>query len=266
MTSEPIAPAELRLHIERIVEHAEFGHSPRHRQLLRFLADHAIASGGQSIPPRVIEQEVLSRSAGGRGRALTPPAVMVADLRRKLERYAAGAGRRDAIRISIPADDCRLQATRNPTAALATDAVVPLPPGAARPAAIIVEFDAEPVVQHLARPLAVAISERLRGVPVSVAQLSRHEISSAGLAIEHAVAAWQADSGVHGMLLALPSGCADYTSIGASVRLLAIDGSVVWTLWCEEKLASGGEGDALQLMAEKVAQFVVDGLKRSTSP
>lgn len=263
--SEPVSPAELRLHVERIVEHAEFDDSPRHRQLLRYLADHAIASGGQSISPQAIEKDVLARSAGGRRRALTPPAVMVADLRRKLERYASGAGRGDVVRIVIPPDDCRLEASRNEAAGRAATPR-PAPAGAVGPTTIVVEFDAEPVIQHLARPLAHAIGERLEGVPVSVAQLSREEIAAEGLAIEHAVAAWHAHSGVHGRLLALPSGCAEYTSLGASVRLLAVDGSVVWTLWCEETLTAEGVGEALQLMAAKVAQFVVEGLRVAGRP
>jgi hypothetical protein len=32
----PVSPAELRLHVERIVSHAEFEDSPRHRHLLRY--------------------------------------------------------------------------------------------------------------------------------------------------------------------------------------------------------------------------------------
>lgn len=258
--SLPVSPAELRLHIERIVEHPEFGDSPRHRHLLRYLADHAIASGGQSVPPRSIEVDVLARSAGGRGRSLTPPTVMVADLRRKLERYAAGAGRGDAIRITIAANDCRLEATRTPAAEASVAAPVPRSSAGPRSAVLVVEFDAEPMVRHLARPLAEAIGERLRDTFVrSVQVLSRPEIAAMGLAIEHAVAAREADAGVHGMLLALPSGRPDYTSIGASVRLIALDGSVVWTLWCEEQVTPAGAEDALRLMAAKVSQFVVDG-------
>lgn len=256
----PISPAELRLHIERIVESGEFRDSPRHRQLLRYLADHAIASGGQSIPPWSIQADVLSRSSGGRGRSLTPPAVMVDDVRRKLDRYATGAGRGDAIWISIPPDDCRLETIRNPESGVATPR-----PEADRSGVVVVEFDAEPLVQHLSRPLADAITEHVRQAAVSVARVSRPEIAHRGLAVEHTVAAWHARRGVHGMLVALPDGRPDYTSIGASVRLIAPDGSVVWTLWCEEPLTSDSAA-TLQAMAARVAAFVMDGLEPDGPP
>lgn len=256
MSSASVSPSELRLHVERIVECGEFRDSPRHRLLLRYLADHAIASGGQSISPWSIQADILSRSSGGRGRSLTPPAVMVDDVRRKLERYAAGAGRSDAIRISIPPDDCRLETIRNPDSGVASTR-----PEADRNGVVVVEFDAEPIVQHLSRPLADAITEHVRQAAVPVARVSRPEIAHRGLAVEHTVAAWHARRGVHGMLVALPDGRPDYTSIGASVRLIAPDGSVVWTLWCEEPMTADSAA-TLQTMAARVATFVMDGLEQ----
>jgi len=263
----PVSPAELRLHVERIVSHAEFEDSARHRHLLRYLADHSIATSGRSVSPQAIESDVLSRSAGARGQSVTPALVMVAEVRRKLKRYAEGAGRSDTVRITISRDGCRLEATRLPPAGL--DAIVhsPSPPGTVRPGAIVVEFDAEPAVRHLARPLAAAIGERLsESIGKTVVVLSRRDIADRGLAIEHAVAAWQADAGVHGMLMTLPGEHAAGTSLSASVRLLGPDGGVVWTLWCEEPVARDGSDDDLRVMAEKVARFVADGLKVRREP
>ena len=260
----PVSPAELRLHVERIVSHAEFEDSPRHRHLLRYLADHSIATSGRSLSPQAIESDVLSRSAGGRGQAVTPALVVVADVRRKLERYAAGAGRSDTIRITIPRDDCRLEATRLPPPSVDPLEHTSAPPGADRSGVIVVEFDAEPAVRHLAMPLATAIGERLGELAsISATVCSRREIADRGLAIEHAVAAWQAEAGVHGMLIAFSGEQASDASLGASVRLLGADGGVVWTLWCEQPLGMVGTDDALRLMARKVAEFVAGCLKVS---
>lgn len=258
-----VSASDLRLHVERIVEHSEFRDSPRHRQLLRYLADHAIATGGRSVSPQAIEADVLSRSAGGRGRAVTPARVMVDDVRRKLERYAAAAGRGDAIRVSIPAGDCRLEAT--PHTPVQVAARTPLPPGTPRPVVLVVEFDAEPAVRGLTGPLAEAIGDRLGrigGISV-ILPVSRQDIADRGMAIEHAPAAWDADAGVHGMLMALPSEQGLDASLGASVRLIGADGAVVWTLWCEEATAAMDSDAGVDRMAEKIASFVADGVLAS---
>ena len=199
---DPVSAVELRLHVERIADHAEFRESPRHRQLLRYLANHAIATGGRSVSPQAIEADVLARSAGGRTRALTPATVMVSDLRDKLARYAAEAGRGDEVRITIPRRDCRLEVTRVRPATPPERAA--LPPGTPRPLLMVVEFDAEPAVCSLAKPLATAISLRLGDSHAVIPAVSRREIAARGLAVEHAPAAWDADAAVHGMLMALP--------------------------------------------------------------
>jgi len=255
-----VSAAELRVHVERIVEHPEFEDSPRHRQLLRYLADHAIATGGRSVAPEAIEADVLSRSAGGRGRARTPARMMVDDLRRKLARYAAAAGRGDAIRISIPLNECRLDATR---CAQTTRERKHLPPGTPRPAVLVVEFDAEPAVRSTVKPLAGAIVERLLEYAVIsvISPVSRQQLSDQGIAIEEAPAAWDADAGVHGMLMALPGEHGLDASLGASVRLINADAVVVWTLWCEEPMDFGGGDEAVQRMAGKIAGFVADAVR-----
>lgn len=258
-----VSASDLRLHVERIVEHSEFQDSPRHRQLLRYLADHAIATGGRSVSPQAIEADVLSRSAGGRGRAATPARVMVDDVRRKLERYSAAAGRGDAIRVSIPPDDCRLEATWHTPAQVVER--TPLPPDTPRPVVLVVEFDAEPAVRSLTGPLAAAIGERLArigGISV-ILPVSRQDIAARGMAIEHAPAAWDADAGVHGMLMALPSEQGLDASLGASVRLIGADGAVVWTLWCEEATAAMDSDASVDRMAEKIATFVANGVHAS---
>jgi hypothetical protein len=257
---DPVSAVELRLHVERIVDHAEFRESPRHRQLLRYLANHAIATGGRSVSPQAIEADVLARSAGGRTRALTPATVMVSDLRDKLARYAAEAGRGDEVRITIPRRDCRLEVTRVRPATPPERAA--LPPGTPRPLLMVVEFDAEPAVCSLAKPLATAISLRLGDSHAVIPAVSRREIAARGLAVEHAPAAWDADAAVHGMLMALPGEQDLDASIGASVRLIAADAAVLWTLWCEESLAVGND-QAIERMAEKIGRFVVDGISVS---
>jgi hypothetical protein len=255
-----VSAAELRMHVERIAGHPEFEDSPRHRQLLRYLADHAIATGGRSVAPETIEADVLSRSAGGRQRAVKPARVMVDDLRRKLARYAAAAGRGDAIRISIPLNDCRLDATRCAQTARERKR---LPPGTPRPAVLVVEFDAEPAVRFAVKPLAGAIVEQLMDYAVSsvISPVSRQQLSDQGIAVEEAPAAWDADAGVHGMLMALPGEQGLDASLGASVRLINVDAVVVWTLWCEEPMVIGGEDDAVQRMAGKIAGFVADAVR-----
>ena len=259
----PASAAELRLHIERIVEDAEFQDSPWHRRLLRYLADHAIATGGRSPSPQTIESDVLSRGAGGRGRALKPARLMVDELRSKLEQYAAGSGRGDAIRIAIPPGDCRLEATRPPATALTERKR--LPPGTPRPVVMVVEFDAEPAVRGLARPLASAIVERLvdHGGGSVISPVTRQHIADQGLAVEHAPAAWDADAGVHGMLMGVPGEQGFDGSLGASVRLINADAAVIWTLWCEEAMTERGSEAALNRMAEKIACFVADGVELS---
>jgi hypothetical protein len=254
---DTVSPVELRLHVERIVDHAEFRESPRHRQLLRYLANHAIATGGRSVSPRAIEADVLARSAGGRTRALTPATVMVSDLREKLARYAADAGRGDAVRITIPWNDCRLEVTHVRPATPPARAA--LPPDTPRPLLMVIEFDAEPAVQSLAGPLAAVIGVRLGDHHAVIPSVSRREIAARGLAIEHAPAAWDADAAVHGVLMALPGEQDLDASIGASVRLINVHAAVLWTLWCEESLALGID-QALEQMAAKIARFVTDGI------
>jgi len=261
-----VSHAELRLHIERIVGCLEFQDSPRHRQLLRYLADHAIATGGRSVSPQEIHADVLCRSAGGRGEALTPALVVVDDLRRKLERYAAAAGRGDAVRISIPLNECRLTATR-PEVKITTAHKRHLP-GTPRPVVMVIEFDAEPVVRSLAKPLAEAMVEKLMDHAAFsvIAPVSRQQVAGQYLAVEDAPAAWDADAGVHGMLMSLPGEQNLQASIGASTRLFSREGAVVWTLWCEEPLTPAGSDEALILMAEKIAGFVADGLQVGRKP
>jgi len=258
---ENVSAVELRVHVERVLEQAEFADSPRHRQLLRYLADHAIATGGRSLSAEAIEADVLRRSAGGRGRATASAHVMVHDLRERLQRYAAAAGRGDAIRLSIPLNDCRLEATRR--AQPTTRRRRPLPPGPRRLAILIVEFDAEPALRGTVTLLAKAIAERLMtyAAIAEVSSASRQQISDRGLAIEDAPAACDADAGVHGMLMALPGEHGLDASLGASARLIDADAVVVWTLWCEEPLADGGGDEAVRRLAGTIAAFVADTLR-----
>lgn len=259
----PVSAAELRLHVERIVDDVEFEESPRHRHLLRYLADHAIATGGRRLSPQTIESDVLSRGAGDSGRAVKPARLMVDELRSKLERYAAKAGRSDAIRVAIPPGDCRLEVTR--PAVTTPSERKRLPAGTPRPVVMVVEFDAEPAVRSLAQPLASAIVERLldHGGGSVISPVTRRQIAEQGLAVEHAPAAWDADAGVHGTLIGMPGERGLEGSIGASVRLINADAAVVWTLWCEEAMTAPDSEPALNRMADKIAGFVADGVELS---
>lgn len=249
------SPAELRFLIERILAHREFEEAPRQRHLLRYLAYQAIAGGGRSMQPWQLEADVLTRRDGTWRSGTSPARSMVADLRRRLERYADDTGRGDPLRITIPAGECRLQVSPRTPEPPAGDP----PASRSAPEVVVVEFDAEPAVETFARPLSDHVGERLqRGGDLTAMVLPRDELLQRGVAVEQSPAAWHARAGVHGMLVRLPGPTPDLTVVGASVRLIAADGTVVWTLWCEE--TPGDSVPPLPAMAESISRFVADGL------
>ncbi|MFM7206848.1 MAG: hypothetical protein ACKO4T_09285 [Planctomycetaceae bacterium] len=255
-----IPAADLRLLVGRIADHPLFAEAPRHRHLLRYLADHAIATGGEDVTLRRIEADVLTTSAGVPRTPPISPRALVADVRLKLDRYAASAGHGDSLRLSIDPGECRLRITRR----------TPSPPGLVsdtppqHPTLVVVDFDAEPAAERFVGPLAEAIGHSLGDLAgMAVVRQSRRTLWDRGLAVEQAAAAWQAVACVHGMALLLPGEEAG-AWLGASVRLLGPAGNLVWTLWCEEPVGDDDGVAAVAAIGDAAARFVVDATSAAT--
>lgn len=102
IAGESVSPAVVRTALTRILASEPFAASDRLRNLLRYLVEEALAGRGNRLKGYRIAVEVFNR--GEEFDADTDPLVRIqaGRLRRALDRYYAGDGDRDAVRISIP--------------------------------------------------------------------------------------------------------------------------------------------------------------------
>ncbi|MBL8231423.1 MAG: PD40 domain-containing protein, partial [Bryobacterales bacterium] len=88
--------------LERILTAPEFAQADRLQQLLRFLAEKAIAGDTGAVKETVIGVEVFGREPGYDPKIDSVVRTEVRRLRLKLQDYYAGSGAADPIRIEIP--------------------------------------------------------------------------------------------------------------------------------------------------------------------
>lgn len=88
--------------LERILTAPEFAQADRLQQLLRFLAEKAIAGDTGAVKETVIGVEVFGRTPGYDPKIDSVVRTEVRRLRLKLQDYYAGSGAADTVRIEIP--------------------------------------------------------------------------------------------------------------------------------------------------------------------
>jgi adenylate cyclase len=107
------APKEIREQLSRIVASADFSASAQLTRFLRFIVDTSLAGHDEKIKERTVAIHALDRDANFDPR-LDPIVRMVAGkLRRALERFYAGEGAHNPVRIQIPKGSYRPVFTRN---------------------------------------------------------------------------------------------------------------------------------------------------------
>ena len=92
----------LKRHVEELVASPEFDASRRSRQLLRFIADEALAGRVDTVTESAIAAHVFGREEGFDPRLDPIVRLHAGCLRRSLARYYALSGREDDVRIDLP--------------------------------------------------------------------------------------------------------------------------------------------------------------------
>ncbi len=96
------APEEIRAQVDRMIASSEFTRSPQLGALLRFLVDAVLQGKSDRIKAYTIGVEVLRRDSKFDPQVDPIVRVEATRLRRTIDRYYAGPGAGDAIRIDIP--------------------------------------------------------------------------------------------------------------------------------------------------------------------
>jgi adenylate cyclase len=96
------APEAVREQLERILASGQFVATNRLRGFLRFVVEQTLAGRADRLKAYAIALEVLGRDANFDSQNDPVVRMEAGKLRRRLERYYLGAGRRDPIRIEIP--------------------------------------------------------------------------------------------------------------------------------------------------------------------
>ncbi|MEP3331548.1 hypothetical protein [Sedimentitalea sp.] len=93
---------EIRLELERILSHPDFGGSERRRDFLRFVVEEALAGRARSLKGFTIALAVFGRDESFDSK--TDPVVRLEArrLRQDLDSYYVGPGAADPVRINIP--------------------------------------------------------------------------------------------------------------------------------------------------------------------
>ena len=99
---QAVQPDEVRAHLEHVLASAGFASAPSLARFLRYVVEETLAGRGGDL-----KEFTLGARIFGRGEAFDPridPIVRVQarNLRSKLERYYAGPGPGDGVRIELP--------------------------------------------------------------------------------------------------------------------------------------------------------------------
>ncbi|MGO1120660.1 tetratricopeptide repeat protein [Rhodovibrionaceae bacterium A322] len=98
----PVAAQEIRRQLARIVQSEDFHATDQRRAFLRYIIEETLAGNSKQLKGTVIAQSVFGRDETFDPQ--TDPVVRLEArrLRRDLDSFYAGEGRRDSLRISIP--------------------------------------------------------------------------------------------------------------------------------------------------------------------
>jgi TolB-like protein len=101
-TSNPPAPDEVRAQLERMLASDDFNRSPQLGAFLRFVVEAVLQGKSDRIKAYTIGVDVLRRDAKFDPQLDPIVRVEATRLRRTIDRYYAGLGAADAIRIDLP--------------------------------------------------------------------------------------------------------------------------------------------------------------------
>src|SRR5215471_18417089 len=96
-TADTVAAA-----LQRLLASSQFAGSPRARRFVRFVVEATLGGLGDSLKEYVLGVEVFDRAASFDPRTDSIVRVEAVKLRKRLQAYYRGAGRRDPVIISIP--------------------------------------------------------------------------------------------------------------------------------------------------------------------
>lgn len=99
--SESVSDEDVRAALSRVVESVGFSKSPRLQKFLRYVVNEEIEGRGQDIRAKTIAVDVYGRSLDSATDAMGVVRVEARRLRRLLDEYYAGIGRREQVRIVI---------------------------------------------------------------------------------------------------------------------------------------------------------------------
>src|SRR6202162_2448119 len=127
-TSNLPAPDEVRAQLERMTASDDFNRSPQLGAFLRFVVEAVLQGKGDRIKAYIIGVEVLRRDVKFDPQLDPIVRVEATRLRRTIDRYYAGFGADDTIRIDLPRGSYIPTFSRRAAAAPAPPrALVPLP-------------------------------------------------------------------------------------------------------------------------------------------
>lgn len=112
--------------VERLLDSGAFRKAPRQRELLRFLARHAIDHPDETLHEQRIGHLVYQRSPDYNPAEDSIVRVEVRNLRKRLREYFASEGKRERMIIEVPKGSYRLVFTPRPTGAAYRPFAVPL--------------------------------------------------------------------------------------------------------------------------------------------
>src|SRR5579862_5744544 len=114
LTGEMPMPEEIRAQVDRMIASVEFARSPQLGALLRFVVESVLLGQGNRIKAYTIGVEVLRRDAKFDPQLDPIVRVEATRLRRTIDRYYAGPGTDDTIRIDLPRGSYIPTLTRRP--------------------------------------------------------------------------------------------------------------------------------------------------------
>ncbi len=99
---DPALAEQVSKQIDRLISSKEFTENAHRRALLRYVVDETLAGRGHLLKGFTVAQAVFGRNENFDQQSDPIVRIEAGRLRKDLERYFAGAGRGDPLRISIP--------------------------------------------------------------------------------------------------------------------------------------------------------------------
>lgn len=178
---DPPAPADIVEELQRVLSSAAFSKSERSRAFLSFVVSESLAGRGDRISERTVGRWALGRGPDFDGQRDASVRVSATRVRQALERYYAGPGADDRLRIALPPGSYlpvyEMNAVAPPAQALVPGIAVLTPDHAGEGSArALAESTADALVQRLSEydglvvvgpttaPAGLAEAGRLAGV------------------------------------------------------------------------------------------------------